>query len=273
MAGLIAALPGTTARRFQLLSDKLALAFQPSLHFAPASTLIFWRTGDAMLRFLAFLALAACGAVDYHHAPAGKLSGTVLVMWVGETQAGEGDGRFVYVPSATPLRFERANPKATLKTIQPQMMYTDGGSIPALAQVFKGFSPWGYAPAYIVHDWLFVARKCVNDDLADPDQAAVAQMPFTEQASVAAEVIKTLIATNTVAPNDVAPKLIASAVAGPIAKSRWNEAGACTRDKVSPAHIDMIRRALPAVSTARAGQRLAKGPVAQLVQVIDFGPP
>lgn len=226
-----------------------------------------------MLRFLAFLALAACGAVDYDHAPVGKLSGTVLVMWVGETQAGEGDGRFVYVPSATPLRFERANAKATLKTIQPEMMYSDGGSIPALAQVFKGLSPWGYAPAYILHDWLFVARKCVNDNIANSDQAAVAQMPFVESATVAAEVIQTLIATHTVAPNDIAPQLISAAVAGPIAKSRWNEAGACARDKVKPAHIDMIRRALPALSTARTGQRLAKGPVAQIVQVIDFGAP
>lgn len=226
-----------------------------------------------MLRFLAFLALTACGAVDYDHAPVGKLSGTVLVMWVGETQAGEGDGRFVYVPSTTPLRFQRSNPAATQKTIQPEMMYTDGGSIPALAQVFKGFSPWGYAPAYILHDWLFVARKCVNDGIASPDQAAVAQMPFAESATVAAEVIKTLVATNTVAPNDIAPQLIASVVAGPIAKTRWNEAGACTRDKISPAHIDMIRRALPALSTGRNGQRLAKGPVAQIVQVINFGPP
>ncbi|MDZ4395999.1 hypothetical protein [Cypionkella sp.] len=226
-----------------------------------------------MLRFLAFLALAACGSVDYDDAPVGKLSGTVLVMWVGETEAGEGDGRFVYVPSATPLRFERANPSATLKTIQPQMMYTDGGSIPALAQVFKGFSPWGYAPAYIVHDWLFVARKCVNDNSANPDQAAVAQMPFGESATVAAEVIKTLIATNTVAPNDIAPQLIASAVAGPIAKSRWNEDGACARDKVTSAHVDMIRRALPAPPGARSAQRPGKGPVAQIVQVIDFGAP
>jgi hypothetical protein len=226
-----------------------------------------------MLRFLAFLAFAACGAVDYDHAPVGKLSGTVLVMWVGETQAGEGDGRFVYVPSATPLRFARANAKATLKTIQPEMMYTDGGSIPALTQVFKGFSPWGYAPAYILHDWLFVARKCVNDNSANSDQAVVAQMPFAESATVAAEVIQTLIATHTVAPNDIAPQLISAAVAGPIAKSRWNEEGACARDKVKPAHIDMIRRALPALSTARTGQRLAKGPVAQIVQVIDFGAP
>ncbi|MDZ4312881.1 MAG: hypothetical protein U1A24_20230 [Cypionkella sp.] len=226
-----------------------------------------------MLRFLAFLTLTACGSVDYDDAPVGRLSGTVLVMWVGETEAGEGDGRFVYVPSATPLRFERTNPSATLKTIQPEMMYTDGGSIPALAQVFKGFSPWGYAPAYIVHDWLFVARKCVNDNSANPDQAAVAQMPFGESATVAAEVIKTLIDTNTVAPNDVAPQLIASAVAGPIAKSRWDARGACARDKVTPAHVDMIRRALPAPPGARSAQPPGKGPVAQIVQVIDFGAP
>lgn len=220
------------------------------------------------------LALAGCGAADYAAAPVGKLSGSVLVMWVGESQAGIGDGRFVYVPSATPLRFERAKPAAKVKTIQPEMMYTDGGSIPALAQVFKGFSPWGYAPAYILHDWLFVARKCANDDLATPEQAAVAQMPFTETDDVAAEVIKTLIASHTVAPNDIAPQLIAAAVAGPTAKARWNETGACTRDQVTPAHRAMIARALPAALGAPSAQRLGQqGPVAQVVQVINFGPP
>ncbi|OYU40324.1 MAG: hypothetical protein CFE33_07275 [Pseudorhodobacter sp. PARRP1] len=223
-----------------------------------------------MVRLLALIALAGCGAGHYAEAPVGKLSGTVLVMWVGESQAGEGDGRFVYVPSATPLRFQRTNPDATLTTIEPEMMYTDGGSIPALAQVFKGFSPWGYAPAYILHDWLFVARKCVNDGMADPEQAKVAQMPFGESAEVAAEVIKTLITTNTVAPNDVAPGLITAAVAGPVARERWNQKGACARDKVSAAHLEMIERAL----AVRAGARMAqRGPAAQIVQVIDFGAP
>jgi hypothetical protein len=226
-----------------------------------------------MLRLLALIALAGCGAADYAKAPMGKLSGTVLVMWVGETQGGEGDGRFVYVPSATPLQFQRTNADATLTTITPEMMYTDGGSIPAMAQVFKGFSPWGYAPAYILHDWLFVARKCVNDGMADPEQAKVAQMPFGESAEVAAEVIKTLITTNTVAPNDVAPGLISAAVAGPIAQERWNQKGACARDKVSAAHREMIRRALATPASARMAQRPAGGPVAQVVQVIDFGPP
>lgn len=226
-----------------------------------------------MLRLLALIALAGCGAADYAEAPAGKLSGTVLVMWVGETQGGEGDGRFVYVPSATPLQFQRTNADATLTTITPEMMYTDGGSIPAMAQVFKGFSPWGYAPAYIVHDWLFVARKCVNDGMADPEQAKVAQMPFGESAEVAAEVIKTLINTNTVAPNDVAPELITAAVAGPIARERWNQKGACAAAVVSDAHQEMIKRALAAPARARMVQRGAGGPVAQVVQVIDFGQP
>lgn len=32
-------------------------------------------------------------------------------------------------------------------------MFTDGGSIPVQFGL-KNYSPWGYGPAFIVHDWL-----------------------------------------------------------------------------------------------------------------------
>lgn len=223
-----------------------------------------------MLRWLAVALLAGCGSVDYANAPAGEFKGAVIVMWVGEPQGTSGGGRFVFVPSKDPLVFTRRNPDASVATIEPGMMYTDGGSIPSFAQVFKGFSPWGYAPAYMVHDWLFVARKCLNDNDATEDHQKLAAVTFEESAEIAAEAIKALIAQRKVAPNDVAPPVISSAVAGPVAQSLWDQRGACDRQKITDAHLDEIRRALPGLMDARGMRQLDRGPVARVVQVIEF---
>ncbi len=65
---------------------------------------------------------------------------------------------------ADPLRFSGVpTRKAPAQLIRPGLMYTDGGSIPKIAQVFKGLSPWGYAPAYMIYDWVFTARHCIVD--------------------------------------------------------------------------------------------------------------
>ncbi len=213
------------------------------------------------------LVVAGCGHVDYDAAPAGRFRGSVIVAWVGETQAGLGDGRFVFVPSSDPLVFERGRP-GSAPVIRPQMMYTDGGSIPQVAQAFRGLSPWGYAPAYMVHDWLFVARKCLNDGQATEQEKTIESMEFPESAEVAAEAIRTLIAEGRVAPDDVAPRAIASAVAGPISRALWNETGACAAQRIKPEHLRMIRRALPGVGGLRALRD--GGPRARIVQVVEF---
>jgi hypothetical protein len=109
------------------------------------------------------LALSGCATVDYLHTPAGQFKGTAFVMWAGEGN-GSGDGNFLFVPDPRdPLIFTRADPQSLGGVIQPGLMYTDGGSIPKIAQVFNGFSPWGYAPGYMIHDWLFVGRHCLVD--------------------------------------------------------------------------------------------------------------
>ena len=201
---------------------------------------------------LACLLLPACGMVDFDKAPVGRFDGSLLVMWVGEGGS-SGDGRFVYVPSRTrPLTFHRDRPGAEVTTIQPDMMYTDGGSIPKAGQLFNGFSPWGYAPAYMVHDWLFVARHCLTDGDASQEEQKIAGMAFQESAEIIAEAIKTLVATGKVQNNDIAPRVIAGAVAGPIAYDRWTVQGACKDDRVSPDH----RREVDAALAQRAGARL-----------------
>ncbi len=200
---------------------------------------------------LILLSLAACGYVDYDDAPVGRLDGALFVMWVGEGGP-SGDGKFVFVPDPNNrLTLHRAAPNATLREIRPEMMYTDGGSIPKIGQLFNGFSPWGYAPAYMVHDWLFVARHCLNDDMATPEEKKVAAMSFQESAEVIAEAIRTLVATGRVRDNDVAAQTISNTVAGPFARARWTVTGACKDSRVSEADRAAAEAAIPGSSQVR----------------------
>ncbi len=200
---------------------------------------------------LVCILLAACGHVDYDDAPVGRLQGSLFMMWVGEGGS-SGDGKFVFVPDPNDrLTLIRAAPDATLREIRPEMMYTDGGSIPKIGQVFNGFSPWGYAPAYMVHDWLFVARQCLNDGKATPEEQKVAVMTFQESAEVIAEAIKSLVDTGRVRENDVAARTISSAVAGPFSRARWTVTGACEESRVSDADRAAAEAAIPGSSQAR----------------------
>lgn len=192
-----------------------------------------------------FFGLSACSTVNYSRIEPGKFSGALTLLWVGESQKGRGDGTFVFVPNKTPLSFARSDPRATVPTLTPQIMYTDGGSIPRLAQVLNGFSPWGYAPAYMVHDWLFVARKCLNDGAATPEEEIIAEMSFHESARVAAEAIRTLIDSGAVQTAGIAPAVISNAVASGISHQLWTEKGACARNRIKPEHLLQIEAAMP----------------------------
>ncbi|PIE15368.1 MAG: hypothetical protein CSA68_06745 [Rhodobacterales bacterium] len=226
-----------------------------------------------MLRFrhillLLITVLAACGTVDFDKAPVGRFEGSLLVMWVREGNR-LGDGRFVFVPSRTnPLTFHRNKPGAAVTRIRPEMMYTDGGSIPKAGQLFNGFSPWGYAPAYMIHDWLFVARHCLNDGAPSDEERKIANMAFQESAEITAEAIKTLIASGKVKKNDVAPRVIAGVVAGPFAYERWVLKGACSGDRVSQEHRAEVEKAF----AQRAGVRVLKSGVApaKIIAEISF---
>ena len=168
------------------------------------------------------LATAACGPNVYREAEAGAFKGSLFVMWVGED-------RFVFVPDPdNPLTFTRPDGR-DFGTIRPAMMYTDGGSIPPVARGLKGFSPWGYAPAYMIHDWLFLAHDCNAAGTPEGRETEVAEMEFIESAEIMAEAIRALIEAKRVSPNDVAPATISSAVAGPVARAIWDRPGGCER--------------------------------------------
>lgn len=193
------------------------------------------------------LAAAGCSSIDYQKLTTGEISGSLFVMWVGEGNS-SGDGNFLFVPDPhDPLIFHRADPTAPGSKIKPGLMYTDGGSIPKIAQVFKGLSPWGYAPAYMIHDWIFIAHHCIVDGSTEKRFDQVRGIKFDDSAAILGEAIKALIATRQVAPNDVAPSAITAAVGSAIAKNLWD----CKSLQVSARDIASAEAAIPG-STSKA---------------------
>lgn len=199
------------------------------------------------------LATAACGQVDYDDIKAGEFTGSLFVMWIGEGGP-SGDGEFVFVPNpADPLTFQLADARGNVQSIRPGMMYTDGGSIPKIGQVFNGFGPWGYAPAYMVHDWLFVARHCNVDGTPTEEERKMAAITLQDSAEILASSIKALVASGRVKRNDVAGSTISGAVAGPIARNLWDKRGVCQKQRVTDADRMAAEAAIPGSSALRRG--------------------
>lgn len=208
------------------------------------------------------IVIAGCTSVDYRKLATGELSGSLFVMWVGEGNS-SGDGNFLFVPDPRdPLIFHRSDPTAPGGVIKPGLMYTDGGSIPKIAQVFKGLSPWGYAPAYMIHDWVFIAHHCVVDGSTENRFDEVRGVDFDDSAAILGEAIKSLIATRQVAPNDVAPSAITAAVGSVVAKNLWDEKGACKSLQVSAKDIAAAEAAIPGSTTKAQNLRTFRLPEA-----------
>ncbi|MCG8508606.1 MAG: DUF1353 domain-containing protein [Rhodospirillales bacterium] len=105
----------------------------------------------------------------------GQFTARPLVSW-------NGMDKFVFMPDPDqPFAYTTA----AGRKIEPRTMYTDGGSTPRILRGLKKFSSWGYAPAFIVHDWLFTAKKCQHQPDTD--------WTFPQSALVMAEAIKTLM--------------------------------------------------------------------------------
>lgn len=63
---------------------------------------------------------------------------------------------FIYRKDANPgFKFVRYNGEA----IVPETILTDGGSVPRILWARKGYSPWTYGPAYLIHDWIYEAHR------------------------------------------------------------------------------------------------------------------
>jgi len=193
--------------------------------------------------------------VDFDGTRAGEFDGAVSVYWVEQNAGSSGSGgRFVYVPvPGFELKFIR--PKGeTPAVIAPGVMYTDGGSIPRVAQIFNGFSPWSYGPVYIVHDWLFAARRCVNDPDATPEQLKTREMEFQETVDIFVETLKTLQRDRRIVAQDFSQETVASVIAGPISRNLWARTDACDENALSERDQRIVDRILQGQKGLRTAQ-------------------
>lgn len=171
----------------------------------------------------AVIALSGCASQLYRDTPAGTFSGAVDVRWISNDY-------FLFLPNKDdPFTFTRANQQS----IRPGPMYTDGGSIPCLLWGVEGLSPWGYAPAYIVHDWLFEAHQCKYP----PDN----QHTFDDSVALMAEGLKTLMEAAPEMRNYFVFDSVVAAVGSSIARRLW-DGGAC---KPPPFDMEAIRDRTP----------------------------
>jgi len=152
--------------------------------------------------------VSGCSYFQYHKTEPGQFGGKLEVRWLAPD-------KFMFVPVAgDPFYFIRKDGRR----IQPEKMYTDGGSIPQLIWGVPGYSPWGYAPAYIIHDWVFVAHYCGTE----PD----ASFSFDDSAMLIAEGIKTLMESKKVQKSSFTMYTIYEAVKSPVAEKLWKN-GKC----------------------------------------------
>lgn len=157
------------------------------------------------------LLVGGCASLHYRETKAGVLKGKLIVQWIDHD-------KFLFLPDQDrPLSFVRHNGTA----ITPGHMYTDGGSIPRPLWVFRNYSPWGYAPAFIVHDWLFVMKHCKipGYDLYTLEEAAW----------VMSEVMKTMMERDGV--DRLTLYAMFEAVRSPVAAVLWDN-GTCKEPPV-----------------------------------------
>jgi hypothetical protein len=199
----------------------------------------------AELAIFSAFCVAACASFTYEGTSPGKLRGQLLVIWVGED-------RFVYWPYTNdPLTLALASDlqqKLGIQTVRPGLMYTDGGSIPRPLRAFDGFSPWGYAPAYIMHDWVFAAHHCIVEAKPDPTDMVeydkIKRFAFEDSAALLAEVMKSLMVDHRVRTNAEAFNLISFGVDSVVARNLWDATTATSCEPVTATDRKLIEDAL-----------------------------
>lgn len=167
------------------------------------------------IAFATSILLIQTGCASIHYAStetgklSGKLSGKLTVQWIKPDE-------FIFIPDKEkPLTFERHNKD----TITPGVMHTDGGSIPQPLRSIKNYSPWGYAPAFIIHDWLFEMKHC--------NIPGGEKYTYHEAATIMSEIIKTMMESgNRVSKNKLTMYSMHKAVDSKIAANLWNN-GKC----------------------------------------------
>ena len=155
----------------------------------------------------ALVLLGGCAEAFYARTATGTIAGKLDVEWVAPNQ-------FIFHPREDdPLRFVTSDGH----TIQPQTMYTDGGSIPRFFWSVPDLGPWDFAPGFVIHDWLFEQQHCQLGDYKS--------YTFDRSAEILAEAIKTQMVQGP-QQDPAALWLIYQGVKTPIAEKLWNS-GKC----------------------------------------------
>ncbi len=116
---------------------------------------------------------------------------------------------FEFIPrSREPFAFVRS----TGEVIEPRRMFTDGGSIPRSLWWKESFSPWGYGPAFLVHDWEFDVHHCKKSEKS-----------FEDVRDTMMEAMKTLIVIGVCPRADTSFKLIYAGINSFVARRLWEK--------------------------------------------------
>ncbi|NMF88193.1 DUF1353 domain-containing protein [Aromatoleum petrolei] len=169
-----------------------------------------------LLTAILILIASGCASKLYRGTEAGRFSGAIDVRWIRSDY-------FLFTPNEDdPFLFTRRDGSV----IRPGPMYTDGGSIPRFLWGIEGYSPWGYAPAYIIHDWIFEAHHC--------GYASDSRYTFADSTAVMGESLKALMEESPEYRNYFVFDSVIAAVGSPIAKRLWED-GSC-----KPPPIDLF---------------------------------
>ena len=173
------------------------------------------RTSAIVASAIAAAALAAAGYVYARHTivyettKVGTLKGKLQVEWIDQDT-------FLFVPDpVNPLVYMRGNKEV----VQPGMMRTDFGSVPVAMRALKSYSPWGYAPAFLIHDWLFVMKHC--------KLPGYEKLDLDVSATIMAEILKTMMESKRFGePNTLVHYSMYQAVRTSTARDYWDK-GTC----------------------------------------------
>ena len=115
-------------------------------------------------------------------------------------------------------------------------MFTDGGSIPRPFWVFRNLSPWGYAPAFLVHDWEFDVYHC-----------ELSEKTFDEVNATMMEGVRTLMETGICPKDRLAFAAIYAGISSPVGRMVWDRPGCTLPGSTAPsAKKSKSRRSHPA---------------------------
>lgn len=141
---------------------------------------------------------------EYDDIPQGEFLGleSIRLRWVKPDW-------FEYIPyTDNPFRFRRASGEL----ITPRRMFTDGGSIPRAFWFKDTLSPWGYAPAFLVHDWEFDFHHCGRSEKS-----------FEAVRDTMAEGVKTLMEAGLCPKSILAFKALFVGIDSFVARALWDE--------------------------------------------------